>query len=297
MARAAQIVARLSESPSTLVEAGADLDRWLGATPQGDPLHQAAAGKRDQALAGRKEAEAEDATPAQLAAMAKQRPWDQYVQLRLARAEIDAGTLDVAAARLDKLGPPGLLVRDARLMLAQLASATGKLEQADALLTGLLAGRLERFVAASGALQQAEKRATERVKLALQSGTVPSDLERKYQAAPSDEARTALVNEWAGEQIAEDPAVKQAREAYVALADVVRISLVAGTVKLRRRAWPGPRATRCSSTRSGRSSRSAPRQRASRRSGSGSARSTRGSASGRSPRPSSPRCSRRTSRR
>ncbi len=234
VARATKLVARLVEAPSTLVEAGADLERWLAVTPQGDPLRTAVLAQRELALAGRKAAEAEDATPAQLAAMAGQRPWDQYVQLRLARAEIDAGKLDDAAARLDKLGPHGLLVREARLVLAQLSSAIGKLEQADALLTGLLAGRLERYVAASGALEQAAKRASDRVEADLRAGNVPLDLQQRYQAAPDDEARSVLINEWAQAQIAQDPALKQAREAYLAVADVVPISLTAGTVKLRR---------------------------------------------------------------
>lgn len=234
IARATKLVARLVESPSTLVEAGADLDRWLAATSADDPLRKAVTAQRELALAGRKEAEAEDATPAQLAAMVKQRPWDQYAQLRLARAEIDAGQLDAAAARLDRLGPHGLLVREARLVLAQLLSATGKLAQADALLAGLIAGRIERFVAASGALQQATDRAVTRVQADLRIGNVPYEMQQRYQAAISDEARDAIVREWGQAQIAQDPAVQQAREAYLALADLVPVSLAAGTVKLRR---------------------------------------------------------------
>src|SRR5688572_20803721 len=162
--------------------------------------------------------------------MAKQRPWDQYVQLRLAIAEANAGKLEAAATRLDKLGPHGLLVREARLLLARLSSAIGKLEQADALLTSLLAGRLERYVAASGALQEVAKRVSDRVEADLRAGNVPFDLQRKYQDAPDDEARSALVGEWMREQIARDPAVKTAREAYEAVADVVEVSLAAGTV-------------------------------------------------------------------
>ncbi len=234
MARATKIVARLVESPSSLVEAGADLDRWLAAVSQADPLRKAVLEKRELAVAGRKEAEAEDLAPAQLAAMAKQRPWDQYVQLRLARAEADAGKLDAAAARLDGLGPHGLLVREARLLLAQLSSALGKLELADALLAGMLAGRLERYLAASSALEQADQRATDRVKLALQTGDVPVHVQTKYQAATGEDARSAIINEWAQDQIAQDPAVQRAREAYLAVADVVEISLAAGMVKLRR---------------------------------------------------------------
>ncbi|HWO23179.1 MAG TPA: hypothetical protein VNO30_30765 [Kofleriaceae bacterium] len=234
MARARPIVARLVESPSTLVEAGGALDRWLGAMPAGDPLRQAATTRRAEALAGRTEAEAEGATPAQLEAMAAKRPWDQYVQLRLAGAEIDAGKLEAAAARLDKLGPHGLIVREGRLLLAQLSSRLGKLDLADALLTGLLSGRLDRFVAASGALQQARTRAVEQVQRDLRTGNIPPHLERELQAESGEEARNALVREWGNKQIAEDPAVKRAEEALLAVADVVQISIVAGMVKLRR---------------------------------------------------------------
>src|SRR5690606_6599546 len=116
----------------------------------------------------------------------------------------------------------------ARLVLAQLLSATGKLAQADALLAGLIAGRIERFVAASGALQQATDRAVTRVQADLRIGNVPYEMQQRYQAAISDEARDAIVREWGQAQIAQDPAVQQAREAYLALADLVPVSLAAG---------------------------------------------------------------------
>ncbi|HSK01298.1 MAG TPA: hypothetical protein VK932_08660 [Kofleriaceae bacterium] len=233
VARANKIVARLVESPSTLIEAGADLDRWMAALSAEDPLRKAATSQRELALAGRKEAEAEGVTPAQLAAMAKARPWDQYVQLRLARAEIDAGKLEAAAARLDGLGAKGLLVREGRLLLAQLASALGQLERADALLTGLLAGRLERYLAASGELQAAFKRASARVEADLRAGHVPFELQQKLQGATDDAARAAF-GEYMQDQVGQDPAVQKAREAYEAVVDIVPVSLAAGSVKLRR---------------------------------------------------------------
>ena len=232
--RGTKIVARLVEAPSMLADAGPALDQWLASRPEADPLRQAAKTKRDEAVAGRTAASAEEATPAQLAAMAKQRPWDQYVQLRLARADADGGKLDAAVARLEQLGPPALLVREARHLLAQLSAAGGKLEQADALLAGLLGGRLERFVAASGALETARKRAVERIQRDLQLGEVPFELRQQVEGAATDAERSEHVNRWAQTQIAQDAAVKKASDEVEALADVVSISLTAGTVKLRR---------------------------------------------------------------
>src|ERR1044071_2975711 len=102
--------------------------------------------------------------------MRVQRPWDQFVALQLARNDADTGDIAGAAARLNELGAPGKMIHGARLLLAQIAAAQGTLEAADAQLTALLGVRLQRFTAASVALQEAAKAAQERIERDLQSG-------------------------------------------------------------------------------------------------------------------------------
>jgi hypothetical protein len=227
-----QIVARIVESPSLLLDAGDDLDAWLAATADA-ALKSRVTAQRKAAQDGRSAAEADGVTPAQLADMATQRPWDQHVQLQLARGEASAGKLDAAAARLNRLGSPGMLTRDARFVLAQLTAAQGKLEPADAMLTSLLAGRLAKYTAASTAMAAAFKQAEDRTKQRLDTGNVPFDLQQKYKTA-SEAERGELIRNWFDEQMKADPALTAARAKYIAVADVVPVALASGSIKLRR---------------------------------------------------------------
>ena len=79
--------------------------------------------------------EAEGVTPKQLAEMQARRPWDQYVVLQLARNDASTGELAAAADRISALGAPGLMIRDARLLLAQVIAAHNELGVLERLLT------------------------------------------------------------------------------------------------------------------------------------------------------------------
>jgi hypothetical protein len=230
--QADKIVERLCDSPSLLLDAGADLDAWIAATTSGD-LRAKATNLRQIATSGRDAAEAEGVTPKQLAEMAARRPWDQYAALQLARNEAGAGGLDAAAARLARLGAPGMTIRDARFLLAQITAGQGKLEAADAMFESLLGGRVQRFAAASAALRDTAKRVQARVEAALRAGNVPLDLQRRYEAAGESE-RGELISHWFDEQMKNDATLTAARASYVALTDVVPQALAAGSVKLRR---------------------------------------------------------------
>jgi hypothetical protein len=228
-----RILERLADSPSLLLDAGDHVALWSAAT------HDAAAkarisGLRDQAQAGRTEAEAEGVTAPQLGQMLARRPWDQYVQLQLARGEAEAGKLDAAIARIARIGPPGMMVSELRFLHAQLVAAQGKLDAADAMLSSLLAGRLPRFAAASAALTATAAQVEARVRRALDAGNVPDELRRKVEAASDDTRRNELVSQWMDDQMKNDAALSDAREKYRALADIVPVALASGSIKLRR---------------------------------------------------------------
>jgi len=239
---ATQLLGRLVDAPSLLDDASADVDAWLAAVPQSEPLRAQVTEARDRGAGARAEAEADGVTPAQLAAMQKARPWDQRVGLMLAREDASAGKLEAAEARLRAFGAPGLLIRDARFLLAQLAAAGDHLEEADALMTGLLATRLRRFAAAGAALQAATKQVQDRVEAQLDAGNVPPGLRAKLESQTmSDSEQRDALSEWLSSEMESDPTVTDRRAAYVALSDVVPVSLAAGSVKLRRaQALSGP---------------------------------------------------------
>jgi hypothetical protein len=239
IAQADPIVASLFDAPSLLLDAGNDLDIWLTATSPA--LRARATELRASAMTGRDAAQAEGVTPAQLAALQASRPLDQYVVLALARNEASAGNVAAAAARLGALGRPGRMIREARLVLAQLLAAQGKLDDADRLLGSLLGAELPRFAAASAALEAASKRVQERVRQALDSGNIPADLRRSYEATTDESARHDLISHWIDGEMEHDAALSDARAKYVALAHVVPAALAAGSVKLRRaQAMSGP---------------------------------------------------------
>jgi cellulose synthase operon protein C len=230
--QADKIVERLLEAPSLLLDAGSDLDAWAAATTSGD-LRVKATNLREIAKTGRTDAEVEGVTPKQLAEMQARRPWDQHVALQLARNDASAGALDAAAARIARLGTPGITIRDARFLLAQITAAQGKLEAADALFASLLGSRVPRFAAASAALQDTAKQAQDRIDSALRTGNVPLDLKRRYEAA-SESERNDLISHWVDDQLKDDAALTAARAHYLALADIVPVAIAAGSIKLRR---------------------------------------------------------------
>jgi cellulose synthase operon protein C len=233
MKHADPLVARLAAQPSLLLDAGPALDRW--AAPTDSAAKADILAKRDQAAEAKKAVEGEKLGAAELAAALKQQPWNQHAMLQLAGEEASAGKLDEAAARLTAVGAPGLLVREARLMLGQIRSAQGKLEDADAVLSSLIGARLARFTAAMAALESAQQVASDRTDARLRAGDVPADLQQRYESLASDEAaQRELITTWVGEQVRGDARVMETRETYLALADLVPASIALGTVKLRR---------------------------------------------------------------
>lgn len=230
--RADAIVERLCAAPSLLADASVELDAWANATSS-SALRDKAIKLRDAAVKARAAAEAEGLTAKQLAEMGAAQPGDQFVQLRRARNEADSGNLDGAAARLTRIGAPGMTIRAARLMLAQIAAAQGKLEAADAQLTALLGTRLQRFTAASVALRDAAKAAQGRIENDLKTGNVPFELRNRFNAARESE-RDELIRDWISDQMKKDDGLSAARTKYVALADIVPVALASGTTKLRR---------------------------------------------------------------
>lgn len=233
LARASKVVARLAETPALLVDAGHDLEIWRGAVAGDDPLRAAVDEKLDAATVAKATALAEKVTPKQLAALLKQQPWNQWAVIALANADVEAGKLEAAANRLRAIGKPAVMVRDARQLLGQLASALGQLEEADALLTGLLGARLARFSKIATELEERATSVQDKLMTRLRNGDVPYDLQLKLQRASDDEQRE-LISSWMREQIEADTRLAALRETYIALGDVVPASLAAGTVKLRR---------------------------------------------------------------
>jgi hypothetical protein len=228
---AGALVAQLVEAPSLLEEAGRDLDVWLAASKDA-PLKTKITEQRELATSVRAESEGEK-TPAELAAMQKKRPWDQRVAIRLALQDLDEGKVEAAEARLQAFGKPSLLVRDARMVLARIAMQQGKLDVADDLVSSMLGSRLQSFVGASAAFEQAALALQASIEDRLKTGALPPDVIRKLETA-SEAQQREIVDEWITATMRADAGVNQKREAMIALGDVVSASIFAGTIKVQR---------------------------------------------------------------
>jgi|GEM_PF-5023290 len=235
---AGKLLAQLVEAPSLLDEAGRDLDAWLAAAKD-TPLRAKIAEQRDLAKAAAAELEGEK-TPAELLAMQKKRPWDQHVAIRLALHDLDEGKPAAAEARLQAFGKPSLLVRDGRMVLARIAMQQGKLDVADELVSSMLGGRLQQFVGASAAFEQAALDLQKSIEDRLKTGTLPQDVLSKLETA-SEAKQRELVDEWISATMRNDANLTERREKMIALGDVVSASIFAGTIKVQRaQAMTGP---------------------------------------------------------
>lgn len=235
LAAAGRIAAALADQPSLLDEEPAALAAWLEQVPADDATRARVVAARDQAAEARPTTEAEGLTRPQLTAMTRKRPWDQRVALALAHADVDAGALEQAAARLRAIGADGHLVRDGRMLLASIEAQRGHLVEADALLSALLAPRLPRYVAAAAALEQAATRLDASLSSRLRTGAIPDSLRRQLEGpAITEDEQRAAVSAWVTGETMRDAGYQAALSAHGELIDVVSTALALGSVKLLR---------------------------------------------------------------
>ena len=118
-------------------------------------------------------------------------------------------------------------------ILGQSCARRGDFEPAFALLLPYVEGRLKQLHVAERNYNDAIEHAWERVIERLEDGQGPEDFYRRYEAA--DEAgQQAMVQEYVGGQIRDDPVITAAQEELMALAGVVPVALELGIVRLRR---------------------------------------------------------------
>lgn len=232
VAEAGRILGRLIEQPALLVDAGKDVDAWLASVPTRDPQRMAIEAQRELGRSARTEDDAETDAAKMKAALAK-RPWDQWLVVKLATADLDGGDIAAAEKRLQALGGPGLMIRDATFLYGRLALAQGQLETADNVLSGLLGSRLQRFLVASAQLDATGKLVKDRVIRQMQNGNMPPDVLAKLEKA-SEAERASIFETYFRDTIDADPGIAAGRAALMNYGDVVPASIGLGMVKLRR---------------------------------------------------------------
>ena len=232
ISEAAKILARLIEQPALLVDAGKDVDAWLVSVPVRDPQRMAVEAQRELAHSA-KVADDAETDPAKLKAWLEKRPWDQWIVVKLATADLDAGNLAAAEKRLHAIGGPGLMIREATFLYGRLALAQGQLETADNVMSGLLGSRLQRFLAANAKLDAAGKLVQARIEQQMRSGNLPATVLAKLEKA-AEADRQEILQEYFRDALLGDRDIEAGRATLMSYGDVVPASISLGMVKLRR---------------------------------------------------------------
>ena len=232
--RPAGILDKLADAPSLLNDNTDEVDAYASSAGR-RPDHQAARGRAARRRGGGPAGgRGRRRDPARSSSRCRRRGRGTSAWAWRSPASTSTPTSsNTADKRLRAFGAPNLLVRDARTTLAQIAMARGHLDEADQLASALLQSRLPRFLAASSALDAAIKTLADRLVSEAQNGELPADIMSRLNEASEDEQKT-IFQEWESKQIEADPDVQQRRKAYLAYADVVPTSILAGTIELRR---------------------------------------------------------------
>lgn len=168
-----------------------------------------------------------------LTSIAAARPTDQEVVATLAAIRYGRGRTREAIAMLEAVGPPGLMIGGMRYLLASLYAAEGELEGAEAILERHTASRLPVYQAAQTRFESLLKAKHEELYASARSSAPPPELVKRMNVA-SDSERPDVYQQWVREQVEADPQILAAREAFVAVQDVVASTILLGTVRLRR---------------------------------------------------------------
>lgn len=219
----------LTEMQVAAPAAGVDTAAIDAAMRSARPARQAAADEAREALLGSEDAAA-------LRAGVAAAPGDHALAARLAELLAAQGDSAGAEAVLTALGSPGQMSGVAQQALAELWAAEGKLEEADAVLSRVVAARLPRFEAARRAYEQAVESFQDRKVAELQSGRAGAHqaVIDELNAVATDDERGAILGRWLAEQMEGDAVLGRLRAAYRTLGDVVPAALSLGTLKLRR---------------------------------------------------------------
>ncbi len=118
-------------------------------------------------------------------------------------------------------------------ILGQSYARRSEYESSFALLLPYVDGRLKELRAAEEGYNGAVEKKWARIVERLQAGGGPEDFYRRYEAA--DQAgQQAILREYVGTQIRDDPVIVAAKEEVMALADVVPVAFDLGIVRFRR---------------------------------------------------------------
>jgi hypothetical protein len=236
-ARAAitQILATLPDSPTLFAEIIPELELWAPHVGESDKARPGELGRRGLALSQDPERttmlQAND--EAQLRAALAVDPTDQIVVVALADLQRARGQLDEAAAQLEALGKPGLMIHDAQYLLAAIEFDRGRDEQAASLLEQLLRNRLPAFDDARRAFEGEFNRLRASLVTRAEQGQFPP----KYKAAftgTDDAAAQEAFSQWLGEEIEQSPAIARMQAEYQRQSDIVPVAILLGTVQLQR---------------------------------------------------------------
>lgn len=236
--RAQKIIDGFGESPSLWLEAAPEIEAWLTAassergaftdSPYGQRL--ADARERDEA----DQALIEEGDDEKLSAALAAQKDNQALAVAVASGQRQRGELAAAVATLEGVGAPGRMTALTHELLAVCYRDSGRLEDADQLLSPFVEERMAAFQQAQRAYSAAIGATENELIAKLRAGDVPPVLQNQLDGAAGDQARDELVRIWLGEQIAADSQLKALRDDFLKHQGVVSVAITLGMVKLAR---------------------------------------------------------------
>lgn len=168
-----------------------------------------------------------------LEAWAQAHPDDQEVVAALATQRRREGANAEALQTITAIGAPGRMTPGVRLAYADLLADTGRVADADEILSRTLETRLPRFQAAQRAWAEAIERVEQALVNTARSGGLPTDVQERMRDKAEAEQRQ-IFGEWMREMMRNAPELNEPRSAMERVSDVVPTALTLGMIKLRR---------------------------------------------------------------
>jgi len=234
-AQMTRLIDDLPASPTLFVEIAPALSTW--STRVTGPSSE-----RAVELASEGQQRANDPARAELLAALEREPLEAALEADPsdqpvigALAEIDRldGKLDEAAARIESLGKPGLLIPNLQLQYASLQHERGQAEDAALLLAQILRSRMPAFEDARRAYDRKIVALQDQLIAQAEQGNIPARHRSALTGNDEDKAREAF-QAWLSEEIESSQSLRALQDRYMRQSDIVGVGLLLGRIQLER---------------------------------------------------------------
>ncbi len=238
-AQSAALLNGLELAPSVWLELEPTLRAWLDIKVPGDAA-SAARTKVDEHFAEAAKSTSpdidevlEEPNPTRLQSEFKKFPGDHRIAVALADLQRDKGEGEAALEALAKLGTPGQLSRRGQLLVADIYTDLGRLEEADALLQRIFSIDMPAYARARQVYYAAYEVREDELYAQANNGGLGTLFQAELNAMSQKDAQIRF-REWVDEKLRDDNKLIALRSEMQRQSHIVPVSLSLGMVKLNR---------------------------------------------------------------